>query len=149
MNKACVILGAGASHGVAGYAAGVNLAAWQPPLAKQLFDFKDKPQYREVIGQYPGADFLAQNIASKINQTGFDLETELRRLAEHDDEITRQQFKQIPPYIRDVIQRTTVDYVARPSPLYLCRLYLCLRIGRSGPSCSDRSPFYRPGDRSE
>ena len=115
--KLCVILGAGASYDVHGKGStlGTRQAAFRPPLAKNLFNIEDRPQYRELLEDYPGADHLAQTLAQLTSQKDFNLEQELRRLAEHPNSQTRENFKQIPAYLRDLLFRCSNLYTATPS----------------------------------
>jgi hypothetical protein len=65
--KACVILGAGASHDVKGEASPYIESGFRPPLAKELFDIENHPVYWEIIDKYPGAKVLAQSLAPLIS----------------------------------------------------------------------------------
>lgn len=115
MGKVCVILGAGASHDVLGPGASVvvdnldenqDLNTWRPPLASELFAIATKPNYEPILVNYGGAKSLAQSLAGNPS-----LESELRRYSEHEDPQTRQTFKHIPPYIRDVIRACCDRYI--------------------------------------
>jgi hypothetical protein len=113
--KACVILGAGASHDVHDSGSVVRLMDWQPPLATDLFNIEQHSNYRSILRRYCGADFLTQQLAPRLKVNAFNLEAELRRLAEHPDSQTRQLYKHIPPYLRDLIWQCSRHYTARPS----------------------------------
>ncbi len=97
-----IILGAGASYDVANECC-EGVQDWQPPLARQLFDFEKKRNFLSVLNQFPGAGTLAQELAPLTKSEDFDLEQKLREYSEHKDERVRQHFKEIPPYIRGVI----------------------------------------------
>jgi len=113
--KACVILGAGASWDITGEGTSVILPAWQPPLAKDLFDISRHPNYQEILAKYPGADFLTQSLASLISSGQISVENALRKYAEHSDALIRAHFKHIPPYIRDLIYCSSTRYTHSPS----------------------------------
>jgi len=124
MKKVCVILGAGASYDVQGAGSQVIRAnmiegdftnAWQPPLASELFNIGQRPRFEKILLRYPGARTLAQLLAVDTQSEDISLESELRRYAIHHDEQTRQNFKHIPPYIRDVIWACNSFYVETPS----------------------------------
>ena len=113
--KACVILGAGASYDVWDRGALTRDPKLKPPLAKELFDITQKDAYQPILATYPGAHFLAQGIASKISSGEASIEQELLRLASHHDPRTKEQFKHIPPYLRDVLDMVSRGYVDIPS----------------------------------
>lgn len=114
--KICVILGAGASHDVAGPGAPVKMKDFKPPLAHELFhEIRQKDHYWRVLSRYPGAAFIAQSLATKSALVEFNLESELRRLSRHRDPQTRQNFKQVPGYLRDLIHLASVSYVESPT----------------------------------
>ncbi len=111
--KACVILGAGASHDVLNEASLVKSSVWRPPLAADLFNFQLHPNYaREIIvPRYPDAQYLANSLAPIISQGMASVEEELRKYAEHKNPEFRQKYKQIPAYLRDLLYRSSTDYV--------------------------------------
>lgn len=113
--KICVILGAGVSHDVHGdgsvYKTAGDPLRWRPPLASELFDINNKRHYlTDAMVHYPDARYLTQDIARQLQIGGLNLEAELRRLSRHHDPETQRQFKQIPPYIRDVIMMCSYEY---------------------------------------
>ena len=127
--KVCVILGAGASYDVHGFGSAyldsqkseTNVYSlptgpeFRPPLVKDLFDLERNPRYREILNYYHGADFLAQTLAQQSRHEDFNLEEELLRLANHDDGQTRENFKQVPAYLRDLLLACSEGYTARPT----------------------------------
>jgi hypothetical protein len=113
--KACVILGAGASHDVKGEASPYIESGFRPPLAKELFDIENHPVYWEIIDKYPGAKVLAQSLAPLISSGQVSVEKELRRCAEHHDPRIRSQFKYIPAYLRDLLHSASYKYTEMPS----------------------------------
>lgn len=117
--KICVILGAGASFDVRGAGSPVITAGFQPPLARDLFNLEEHDEFRPILAEYPGAVVLAQGLASKSSFRDFDLEKELRRLAEHPEEQIRQHFKDIPPYLRDLLLMCSYRYTSYPSSYIL------------------------------
>jgi len=113
--KACVILGAGASHDVKGGASPYIDSGFRPPLAKELFDIENHPKYWDVIGRYPGAKVLAQSLEPLISSGQVGIEEELKRCAEHHDTRIRSQFKHIPAYLRDLLYTASYRYTHMPS----------------------------------
>ena len=107
--KACVILGAGASHDVWNPGSPPADEAYRPPLAIDLFNIGAHPSFATTLGRYSGADDLAHLLAERP-----DIEESLRRLAFHSDAVTRRQFKEIPPYLRDLIHLTTDTFAHKP-----------------------------------
>ena len=107
--KACVILGAGASHDVAGQNAGRAI----PPLANELFS----DVYSErILRRYPEARFLASRLESIVLEGEQAIEDALREDKEHSDETIRQKFKEIPAYLRDLIFAACELHKGRPDP---------------------------------
>ena len=80
--KVCVILGAGASHGVRNVGTPDAFPAIRPPLGKGLFNMAENPLYFDMImSSYPRAKVLTQIIAPKAAAGTETIETELARLA--------------------------------------------------------------------
>jgi len=101
--KICIILGAGASFDVHGQGSVIKDGAWRPPLAKDIFDIQAHHNYFEILQLYPGAAHLAQLLSPKIASGKIGLEDALKSFAFHQDVRIRNNFKQIPAYIRDLI----------------------------------------------
>lgn len=112
-NKLCVILGAGASHGVATEGNEVFDLPNQPPLAKQLFNLRENP-YRHILAHYPGAEFLSSYLGPTIVKEPTGMEVELRTLAQSLNPRINKAFAQIPMYLQHLIAHTTTNYVSRP-----------------------------------
>jgi len=112
--KICVILGAGASHDVWNGKTPLLHQEWRPPLAKHLFDASSNQNYMPLLRGYPGAAFIADLIAPLVDQPGRSFEQELSNIANHAKPEMRTRFNFVPPYIRDVIQRSSTDYVESP-----------------------------------
>ena len=113
--KACVILGAGASHDVKGEGSPCIDPTFQPPLARDLFNIAGHPEYWSVIEDYPGASALVHRLASHISSGQISVESELKRYADHSDPQIRSHFKYIPPYLRDLLYYASVKYTPMPS----------------------------------
>ena len=129
MPKACVIIGAGASHDVWNEgAAHVNIP-WQPLLATDLFDIGKHPEYAPILSRYPGAEFLSQYLGPVSAQGGHAIDEALRDLAFHDDPRISKQFNQIPPYLRDLIYHTSRQYAPIPS----CYIQLVIELLTTTP----------------
>ena len=104
--KVCVILGAGASNDAPRASLPPPEPSFPPPLVEDLFNVAKNPQYYEVMRRYSGAQDRAQDLA----KPGIDLEEELRRLRFNEDARVQQQFKFIPPYIRDLVDQASRYY---------------------------------------
>lgn len=114
-SRVCVILGAGASCDVAGEGSLIIEPEFRPPLASELFDIRNYPQNWAVLSPYRGARVLTQMLAPLISSGQIDVESALRKYAEHTDSQIREQFKHIPPYLRDLIYRASTGYTSIPS----------------------------------
>ncbi|MBI4298183.1 MAG: SIR2 family protein [Chloroflexi bacterium] len=85
---------------------------FQPPLTLDLFDIEKHRAYWGVMQRYSGAKYLAQILAPMAKSGSFNLEQELRKLAEHNDPQIREHFKHVPAYLRDLLVRASYDYIA-------------------------------------
>lgn len=113
--KVCVILGAGASFDVRNIGTPSIAPNMRPPLANELFNMQENPHYfSTIMDVYPRAKVLAQIIAPRAAAGTETIETELARLARHEDPQTSQDFKQIPPYLRDLLYRVSRGYTELP-----------------------------------
>lgn len=115
--KLCVILGAGASHDVRDAGSPVLTPGLKPPLARELFDLERRTDFRSILDEYQGAVVLAQGLASKSKSagSGFDLEKELKSIAEHPSSLMREHYKHVPPYLRDLLMICSYEYTPYPS----------------------------------
>ncbi len=114
MEKACVILGAGASWDCHSGGTGILDKRWQPPLAKDLFSIDANLVFEPILKHYPGARDLAQELALKVPDGVVALEQLLRFYANSTDKDTRERFKEIPPYLRDIIGTASRAYTELP-----------------------------------
>ena len=80
--------------------------------------------YQVILQRYPGAQGLAQELAPKITSGELSIENALREYANHYDQRIRAHFKEIPPYLRDLIALCSRDYVDIPS----CYTQLAYRL---------------------
>lgn len=115
MEKACVILGAGASCDVYNGGAPIHRKEFCPPLARELFDLEKHPAYWNIIEPYPGAATISSYLTPKARSNEFNLEQELAALAHHHDAQVREHFKHVPPYLRDLLYQASHAYVPYPS----------------------------------
>lgn len=115
VERACVILGAGASYDVGGEGSPIKQSDFRPPLAIDLFNIKKHPSYWDVMRHYKGAMFLGQELAQKSSSGAIGIERELKRYADHENEVIREHFKHIPAYLRDLLFRASRDYTYVPS----------------------------------
>ena len=113
--KICIILGAGASHDVRSAGSPVLNRGLQPPLARDLFNLEGHSAFRPILAEYDGAVVLAQELATRSDRPDFDLEKELRRIAEHPSDQVREHYKHIPPYLRDLLMMCSYEYTSYPS----------------------------------
>ena len=113
--KICIILGAGASYDVRNAGSPVLNSGLQPPLARDLFNLEEHSAFRPILAEYEGAVVLAQDLAARSNRRDFDLEKELRRIAEHPSDQVREHYKHIPPYLRDLMMMCSYEYTSYPS----------------------------------
>ena len=113
--KVCVILGAGASWDVRNEGSQIRTEGLRPPFARELFHLEGRGNFRPIIAEYEGAVTLAQGLASKSTGPNFDLEKELRRIAEHPSGLMREHYKHVPPYLRDLLMKCSYQYTAYPS----------------------------------
>lgn len=109
MKKAAVILGAGASYDVSNgsYA---SPDQWRPPLTSELFGDRAGDHFEQLMRRYPRADVLFQELYPLAATETLNLEQKLREYAGHSNAIVREAFKQIPPYLRDVLATCTDHY---------------------------------------
>ena len=113
--KICVILGAGASYDVRNEGSDFLNPGLRPPLARELFNLEERSDFRSIIRHYAGAVVIAQDLAPKSKASNFDLEKELRRIAEHTSGLRRDHYKHIPPYLRDLLTECSYGYTPYPS----------------------------------
>jgi hypothetical protein len=96
-----VVLGAGASFDVdTGSTPGTD-SEWKPPLVSSMFEGRES--FYGLRRPYKGARRLAQVLHHRAAAGVLDMERELRALANSPDSITRRDFLDIPPYLRDVM----------------------------------------------
>ena len=83
MSKACVILGAGASHDV--HCPGTRLLnpSLKPPLAETLFDIEKNNDFARVMQHYPNAKTLTTMITTRMLSENIGLEESLAYFAFH------------------------------------------------------------------
>lgn len=114
IQKACVILGAGASYDVGGEGSPKN-DNFRPPLAIDLFNIQKHESYWNIMRKYSGAKFLGQRLARKSSSGAIDIERELREYANHTNKEIREHFKHIPAYLRDLLFSASTAYTEVPS----------------------------------
>lgn len=108
MEKVAVILGAGASADAWNDTGPPREPAWTPPLARELFG--RRPAFWEVLQRYRGARVLAAELGELARVETFSLEAKLREYSAHPDPRIRAAFKEIPPYLRDLINQVVQRY---------------------------------------
>ena len=108
-----MILGAGASYDVRTEASSVINVKLRPPLASGLFNTQND-EFWKLLNQYRPAAHLAQQIVSELERVR-DLEELPRHYAFHSQNEIKQQFKYIPPYLRDLLSACSQRYTHEPS----------------------------------
>ena len=109
MKKITVILGAGASHDVHGQGSALKSGGkFRPPLAKELFDIDERNEFAPYLAKYPGAAHLAQTLGARVSGGEVAVEDLLRQMAESNTERDRNNFKQIPLYLCDILFKASV-----------------------------------------
>ncbi|MEX0786181.1 MAG: hypothetical protein WD939_06050 [Dehalococcoidia bacterium] len=112
MKKAAVVLGAGASFDVHNDTVPVLNPDLRPPVARQLFDAR----FWHYRRPYRGAEVLGAELGRLArDDSAFDLEARLTQYATSSDERTRRHFKDVPPYLRDVLMHASNEYVPSPT----------------------------------
>lgn len=112
MKRAAVILGAGASYDIHNGTVPFIQEGLRPPLARELF----QPRFWFYAQHYPGAQLLGAELGRLAQlESAFDLEQRLTEYAESHDLRTQRAFKQIPPYLRDVLVAASYQYVPSPT----------------------------------
>ena len=124
MKKACVIVGAGASHDVHNQGWYVNDGRWKPPLAADLFNIAENEVYAQIMRDYPGAGVLASDLGPSVSAGVVGMEQTLREYADTDDTTILGHFRHIPPYLRDLLYRASTEYTTVPS----CYLDLAIEL---------------------
>ncbi|MBI4267451.1 MAG: SIR2 family protein [Chloroflexi bacterium] len=114
MNKVCVILGAGASSDVHNDGSRLIDEKLKPPLARELFDIKHREAFWEFINEYEGARFFASLLEPVLSSGERSIEQKLREYAGHKDPSIRKHFKDVPPYLRDLLQAVSNRYTYVP-----------------------------------
>ena len=112
--KLTVVLGAGASYGIADPdGTEIKDAGWQPPLANELFG--PRPAFEGLLDRYPGAAMLGAKLRALSRSNGLEIEKELRKYADSHDPNTQRLFKEVPFYLRDVVLASQTGYARRPT----------------------------------
>lgn len=112
MKRAAVIVGAGASYDVHWDREDPHLRnEFRPPLANELFDARFWPQR----SSYNGAAALGAELGMLAKNGALALEEKLTEYANSADSRTRRLFRDIPPYLRDVLNDASYRYSALPS----------------------------------
>lgn len=88
--------------------------AFRPPLAVDLFNIAGNSQYENIIQQYRGADTLAAILGPLIASGSEGVESALQRFSNHKETDLRRAFKDVPPYLRDLIFACSTKYVRNP-----------------------------------
>ncbi len=111
MRRIAVILGAGASSDAWNETGPPRNQVWQPPLARELFGQREA--FWPILERYPGAHVVSADLGELIRTGSVNIEAKLREYAEHTDPRIRNHFKQVPPYLRDVINQVVVSFTGR------------------------------------
>ena len=109
MANVVVILGAGASWDVSS-GSGVSDVHWRPPLTSELFGDRARADFWNVLSRSEGAMNLYVQLHPLAVTNSLPLEQKLSEFANHKDPRVRESFKQLPPYISDVLFRCSTAY---------------------------------------
>lgn len=114
--KACVLLGAGASAGVKNRQSVLfnGSSDFRPPVTDELFSVEARPSFAEVMRYYPGVEALRHRLMPPAGDPDWSIETALAALARSTDQPTSEQFRQVPAYLRDLLDRCSREYVDTP-----------------------------------
>lgn len=123
--KALVVLGAGANKEIQGDARAID-DIWEPPLANELFGVKlEKIRWRTLFEEYSGAVAIAARLALIARKGTFGLEQALRQLSEHSDPSVRDNFREVPAYLRDLLHTVSTQYTSSPTTfIQLCAVLM-------------------------
>jgi hypothetical protein len=114
MKKVCVILGAGASKDAWSKGGPPWQNSWIPPLANELFQFDGaREPFWQVAKDYRGVRVIAPLLAERGDVA---LEEKLLELSQHRDSRIKDCYKEVPPYLRDLILHVTVGFTQNVSP---------------------------------
>ena len=108
-----MILGAGASKDAWSKGGPPRQNSWTPPLANELFQFDARDLFWQVAKDYRGVRVLAPHLAER---GGVALEEKLLELSRHHDSRIRDCYKDVPPYLRDLILHVTAGFTQNVSP---------------------------------
>lgn len=113
--KLAVILGAGASYDLIPPNQRANVVRnndFQPPLTEDLFN---RPRYLEkYLAHYRQAYTAIGNIRNRLRGNQGSLEDLLRELKDSEEEISKQQFRQIPLYLQHLFGAISENYCRHP-----------------------------------
>jgi hypothetical protein len=111
MRRIAVILGAGASADAWNETGPPRNQAWQPPLARELFGQREA--FWPILERYPGAHVISADLGELVRTGAVNIESKLREYAEHSDPRIRNHFKQVPPYLRDLMNQVVTSFTGR------------------------------------
>lgn len=128
MKKVCVILGAGASADAWNASGPPATPEWKPPLAKELFGQRDT--FWGFMQRFPGVRVLSAELAEVVRSGTIALEAKLLEYARHPDKRISERFKEVPPYLRELILAVVEKHTGGISPG--THLRLVMRLLSSG-----------------
>ncbi len=109
-----VVLGAGASKFASNGSVTAASNKFQPPLAVELFDFTGgRSDLYRLMDDYPGARAVTEQLRRRVRINGdssWNIEQELSALATHQSGQIRQQFKHVPPFLREYLDRVSREF---------------------------------------
>jgi len=111
MPKLVVLIGAGASFDCVDAGAGVN-ETWRPPVVASLFGFEASKQssYGSILRRYPRVNAAADEIRSTLRRKNMPLERYLAQMKGSKSPNVRQQYRQVPLYLQELLWRCSVDF---------------------------------------
>jgi hypothetical protein len=79
-----------------------------------------------VLARYPGVCALAAELGELAQLSSMSVEAKLREYAEHHDPGIGAHFKEVPPYLRDLLNGVVGNYTSGRNPGTLPRLVMSL-----------------------
>ena len=111
MHKIAVILGAGAANDVSNESRAMDTTL-RPPLVSQLFGLRAKSNFSGILERYEGASLLYDELFPLATAETLNLEAKLQEYANHGNARIARAFRDIPPYIRDVLAASSAAYAS-------------------------------------
>ena len=86
----------------------------RPPLTNELFAFRQRSAFHRIFSSYTHANTLAPELGYLSTKGSLRLEEKLLEYATHENQGNRRAFRDIPAYLRDIMEQTGRSYVEVP-----------------------------------